>query len=174
MTAGNHADGKIPAAFTPIDTGSGNSDAIVRMLAATRLFGGLTRPEMQQLAGYLQAFSVKKDMAIFSEGNPAGFMCIIVEGRVRVYKDTGRGESRILADLGPGASVGEMSVFDNMPRSASAAAVEPVIVLVLKRPDLDRLLAEQPRLGAQVLWKLGQLVSRRLRQTSNQLVDFLD
>jgi CRP-like cAMP-binding protein len=75
--------------------------------------------------------------------------------------------------IGPGKTFGEMSLIDGEPRSASAIALDDSKVLVLTEENFHRLVYQYPHLGAMVLLKLAQLMSQRLRQTSDLLVDFL-
>ena len=53
------------------------------------------------------------------------------------------------------------------------AAADDLVLLVLRRTELDRLVEEKPRLGVKLLWKLARLLSQRLRQTSGNLAQRL-
>lgn len=165
------ASSTLPSTFKPLDTGAGQKERLCSMLETTRLFGGLTRPEVENIAHYMQAYSIATDQTLMEEGRQGDFMCILITGRLRVHKDTGRGKSRKLAELGAGTSIGEMSVIDGMPHSATAVAMEPTTMVLLTRDSLQRLIEDAPRLGAKVLWKFAQQLSLRLRQTSGKLVD---
>jgi CRP/FNR family transcriptional regulator, cyclic AMP receptor protein len=71
------------------------------------------------------------------------------------------GKHKILATFSKGKALGEIALFDGEPRSATVVADGPVTLLVLSRENLDRLLADHPRLGAKLLFKLGKIISRR-------------
>jgi CRP-like cAMP-binding protein len=128
-------------------------------------------PEIEKIAQYMRAYSIAVDQIVMEEGQHGDFMCIIITGRLRVHKDTGRGKSRKLAELSAGTSIGEMSVIDNMPHSATVVAMETTTLALLTRDSLQQLIEDAPRLGAKVLWKFAQQLSQRLRQTSGKLVD---
>jgi CRP/FNR family transcriptional regulator, cyclic AMP receptor protein len=85
----------------------------------------------------------------------------IVEGRVRVH----RGD-RILVELGPGATVGELAVLLPAPRTASVTALETTLVLRVDKAVLDELLVDWPELAHGVIAELAS----RLRATT----DFAD
>jgi CRP-like cAMP-binding protein len=94
---------------------------------------------------------------LMEEGAVEAHLYAIVEGRVRVH----RGD-RTVAELGPGATVGELSVLVAAPRTASVTALEPTLVLRLDQLVLDELLVEWPELAHGVI---VELVSR-LRATT--------
>jgi CRP-like cAMP-binding protein len=100
-------------------------------------------------------------------------MCIIVEGRVNVVKEDGEGHKKVLAAIAKGKAFGEMTLFDGEPRSASIVAEETTTLLVLTREKLQQLVEDHPRLGSRLLFKVGKIVSQRLRMTTGQLVDLL-
>ena len=163
----------LPATFTPMVLGAAPTQRLCSMLEGTRLFGVLPRPDIEKLTVYVRAYGIDTGHVVTTEGQQLGFMCVIISGRLRVHKDSGRGKSTTLAELAPGTSIGEMSVIDGMPSSATAVAMEPTTLAVFKRSDLLRLIDDHPQLGAKLLWKLAQLLSQRLRQTSDKLVGIL-
>jgi CRP-like cAMP-binding protein len=91
-------------------------------------------------------------------------MYIIVEGRVKVTKLSGDGREKILELLEVGDFFGEMSLFDEAPRSASVKGLSQVRILALARNDFLRLLARSPDLALSVIQEL----TRRLRQVDEQ------
>ena len=75
-----------------------------------------------------------------------------------------------VAHLGPGASVGEMSMIDGRRRFASCKTAEPTDFAVLSSRNLHEILHSAPRLGNKFLLLLLQMMARRLRDTSNNLM----
>lgn len=71
-----------------------------------------------------------KDHYIFREGDPSDAMFVIKSGKFAVVKNKANTEI-ILAEIGPGAMVGEMAFFDEKPRSASVKALKEGEVIVL-------------------------------------------
>jgi len=68
--------------------------------------------------------------ALFREGDPGDFACLILEGSFEVRHDAG-GDSVVLGELGPGDLTGEMGVLENLPRSATVAARTDACVEVI-------------------------------------------
>ena len=103
------------------------------------------------------------DTVIFREGMPGDVLYIIWSGRVAVIKDLERETPILLAYGEPGEILGEISLLENGPHSASVVAVEDTHLLRLSRADLQRLLGEQSPIAIEILGALGKIVSTRLR-----------
>ena len=101
---------------------------------------------------------------IFSEGDAGGEMFIIQIGRVEIVKLIG-GEDRRLAILEKGDFFGEMSMLEEMPRNATARAVEHVSALTVSPVTFDQMLRENPEIVVRMMRKL----SSRLRQVEDDL-----
>lgn len=158
----------------PLAAGAGHRQQLCDMLGGSNLFGDLSREHLETLAKYVRAFTATKDTPIFLEGSYAGFMCIIIKGTVKIYRDSGGGRTVLLAEADAGNSLGEMSIIDGLPHSATAVAVDDVTLVTMTRADFTRLVDENPRLATKILWRFTRLMSQRLRNTSGMLVDSLD
>jgi len=146
---------------------------IVSLVESTKWADSLTAREVETLSRYLHVCDAQKDTVIVREGGREPYLCLLVEGRVRIVKEgTGRAAKRIgFAEAG--RIVGEMSLIDGEPRSASIIAEQPSTLVVLTGEAFARLSSEIPRLAIKVLLKVSKLISQRLRQTSGALVDYL-
>ncbi len=146
---------------------------LVNMLESTQMFGDFYPDENAIVAGYIQAYGAKKGVIVFREGERTGHMCLLVEGRLELYKNDEQGDYKKLVEVRPGKSIGEMSVLDGLPYSATAITAIPSTLLILTRDKLARITQEHPRLATKILWKLGNLLSLRLRQTTGKLIGYL-
>jgi signal transduction histidine kinase len=79
---------------------------------------------------------------IFREGDPGEEMYIVKKGQLVITKETGGGEEIILGYRGEGELIGEISIISDAPRSASAAAMEPMELFTIGREDFWRILRE--------------------------------
>jgi CRP-like cAMP-binding protein len=75
----------------------------------------------------------------------------------------------LLGHLVAGQHFGEMSLFDNKPRSAMVKAVGPTDALVIEKDDLFELIDADKEVGIRILKGVAQEMSRRLRDTSTAL-----
>lgn len=136
------------------------------------LFGNLELSEVESLCGFMDCFGAPRDETLLSEGREGDFLLIILTGAVKVVKQASSGAGTF-ATVGPGASLGEMSMIDGEPRFASCITVEPTDFAVLSRRDLNQILLDMPRLGNKLLLLLLQVMTRRLRSACNSLLPHL-
>jgi CRP-like cAMP-binding protein len=93
---------------------------------------------------------------------------------VQVVKRDADGAEKIVSEVGPGGFLGEMSLLDGMPRFASCVAAGPTDVAVLHRNDLVGIVYGHPQMGAKVLLLLLQLLTRRLRSATKQMLPTIE
>jgi len=136
----------------------------ISSLRAIPMFASVSAEALESIASLLIERSFPKHKTIVEEGAPGDYMYIIVEGRVKVTKLSGDGREKILELLDVGDFFGEMSLFDEAPRSASVKGLSDVRILALARKDFLRLLARSPNLALSVIQEL----TRRLRQVDEQ------
>jgi len=129
--------------------------------------------EIENFARYLRGAKMPRGSVIIREGSREAFMCILAEGKVHIIKENVEKAEKLLSVIGKGQTFGEMSLFDGEPRSASVTAAEETTMLILTLANLRKLMEEVPALGAKILYKLGRLLSQRLRMTSGKLVDYI-
>jgi CRP-like cAMP-binding protein len=96
---------------------------------------------------------------IFREGDEGQEMFYILAGRVRVEKKAGR-VRKVLAELGPGEYFGEMAALIQVPRTATAHAVEESDVAVIDGETLHRVLRENEEVSLFMLKEFSQRISR--------------
>ena len=115
-------------------------------------------------------FSVKfaADERIFAEGDLGTEMYIVQQGKVAILKEF-KGREQQLAVLGQGDFFGEMSVLEDLPRTATARAVSDCRVLEINSSTFDQMLRKNPEIAIRMMRKL----SRRLRETDMRLREAL-
>lgn len=147
-------------------------DRVSSILADAELFAGLDESSRAALAVEGHERNYAKGEPLFHEGDPADAFLVVLEGTVKVFVTSSRGDEMVLATLRPPESLGEVSLLDGGPRSASASALEPVTVLAFARSTLLSLIERERAVADAVLRASGSLL-RRLTGTAADLV-FLD
>ena len=147
---------------------------LLGMIAGADMLADLDGHEMKVIAQYLQAFQADPGCVIFREGEPGNFMCLLVSGRVKTYKESDQERSAEVADESHGRSIGEMALIDGEPRSATGLAVEHSMLLVLTKQGFQQLAQQHAAIALKLLIRITRLMSKRLRLTSGRLVDYLD
>jgi len=113
----------------------------------------------------------KAGEVIFKEGDDAKSEAFLVhEGKVEVRKNLG-GEEKLLNLLGKGQLLGELALFRNAPRSATAIAAEPVTLLLIPAHRLEGLMRANPSLAMAIVKDLsGRMLAAedRARDAENR------
>lgn len=140
---------------------------VVKTLAP---FENFTTPECTALCEYMECFGAPSNAVILNEGTPGDFLIIILTGHVDVVKANGFSERKVVAHIGPGGFIGEMSLVDGQLRFASCVTSEPTDFAILTRGDLNGILVDHPRLGNKLLLVLLQLMTSRLRDATTRML----
>lgn len=123
-------------------------------LAQVPLFAECDKRQLQQVAAATIELSVEPGKVLVREGD-AGHECfIIVSGTATVTSD-----GKTIANIGPGAVVGELAPLSGLPRTATVTADSTMEVLVLAQRELNGLLDEVPGFAAQLLRSLAKRVA---------------
>lgn len=128
-------------------------------LAGVALFRGLTSGQLAKLAALLHERNFPAGANVITAEEKGESAYVIVEGSVKVYVIHTDGTEVVLAILGPGEIVGEMSVADSLGRSASVLTLEDTTFLWMDRRTFLSSMEEMP----QVARNLVGILSRRLR-----------
>lgn len=126
------------------------------------LFGHLSEAELEQVAPLTRCVRYAPGEAVVVEGDEGETMFQVVSGALEVQKLI-EGRSTVVAKLGAGAIFGEMSVFNNEPRSATVRVHQECVLLEVERDDLRPLLEGNP----QLVERLAMLISERRAHLSN-------
>lgn len=129
----------------------------VELLAQMPLFAALSRHQLGQVAALTVPDELSAGTVLTRQGASGGIAYILASGRAEVLRD-----GRRLARLGPGDVVGELSLIDGKPRSATVTAITDLEVLEIDARDLTRLLRKAPAVTRNLLEALAE----RLRQAN--------
>ncbi len=130
------------------------------VIAQVPLFSDLSQRELQVLAANCREREYPTDATLMREGETGVGLFVLISGRVRVFQQAAGGDIRELGTFERGAVLGEMSLLDDLPRTATVAALEPTRALVIPVWDFRAVLRESPDIGI----KLLAVMSRRLRR----------
>ena len=129
------------------------------------LFSMLTDAQAQTIAESVTKQRFRRGESIVETGKKANALYIILNGRAHVVATDARGREAILANLKQGDYIGEMSLIDNQPHSASVRAEVQTDVLVLGRAQFARILPE----NAAMTYAIMKVLVQRLRQADRKI-----
>lgn len=140
------------------------------LLRDKNVFFGLSEEQLGIIAILSQRLAFERGEFLFSEGGPGDALYIIESGTVELYRTRKDGTRTVLATVGPGALLGEMSLVNIEPRSASGVAVEATRVIRVRNNDLAAQLREDKDLLITLLINITRILSKRLRQADQKLL----
>ncbi len=129
--------------------------------------------QIKKLARYMDLYKVKRKAILFAEGDKKAYLVLIARGHVDVVKLDTHNKPKKITSLGPGKTIGEMSLIDGEPRSASAVAATDASLLVMTAKHFDELNKALPGIGLILALKIAKQMSQYLRLTSGRLIDHL-
>jgi CRP-like cAMP-binding protein len=138
-------------------------------LRSLTIFKDLNKNELEIVHKHVFEQNVKKGSVLFVEGMPGELLYIIMSGCVEIIKETKDNEKIVLATIGANDIVGEMSLIDSEPRSATGRTSEDSVLLVIKKQSFNEILQSDPRIAAKVLMGLLKVISGRLRMTDKKI-----
>lgn len=154
--------------------GTALAQQIFDMIGHSRFFADFTREDIQRLTAFMQIYRAEAEQMIIRESDIDDYMMLIIQGRVEIVKTDSHRNLQPMTTVGPGATLGEMSMIDGEARFATCMALEPTTFAVLSRDSLVQIILEEPALGSKVLVKFVTLLSQRLRQTSSNLLHYME
>jgi len=160
----NHHDKWVKETADAASHGPGESMKELIALKRVPLFSTLTLEQLASIDRLMVTRHYVKGESIFRKGDVGAELYVVLEGEVRIHLDHD-GHEVTLASHGPSKVVGEMSVFDDQPRSASAQATQATTVRVLRRDRMQAIVHEHP----EVLLEFVKNLSQRLRVMNEQL-----
>ena len=125
-------------------------------LQGVPLFAAIPGRTLAAVARSAEEVEVDAGTVVIEAGAVEDHLFVVMRGRLRVHE----GEDT-LRTLGAGSTVGELAALVPQPRSASATALEPSLLLRIEKPVLDELLADWPELASGVIAALVEMLRAR-------------
>lgn len=133
------------------------------------LFAALNDDDAEALLESMSRTKVARGGELFREGVQGDTLYIITAGKVKLGRRSTDGRENLLAILGMGEMLGELSLFDPGPRTATASAVADTELAGLAHADMNEFLKDRPEVAMKMLGALA----RRLRRTNEALGDLV-
>jgi CRP/FNR family transcriptional regulator, cyclic AMP receptor protein len=152
----------------------GPSKEIIAFFMNQPIFDRMNTEELKVVARHMSIIELASGDILFRESDKGNFVCFIVQGELDVIKKASAdGHEATLARLKVGQSIGEMSIVDNAPRSATAQACTQTLLYTLSKSAFDHILERHTKIGAKMLKGIARLLSANLRETSRRLADYI-
>ncbi|HAY51773.1 MAG: Crp/Fnr family transcriptional regulator [Acidimicrobiaceae bacterium] len=144
----------------------------VTFLSSMDLFSGVQQELLEPIVDQSSVQSLQRGDMLFSEGDEANDLYIVLEGRVAIANRSFDGRESVVALMESGDLFGEMPLFRPDGRSADARVLENSSVVVIPYVPVKSLYQEHP----EMLWKIVDMLAERLKVMDVALADsmFLD
>ncbi|MFP7696417.1 Crp/Fnr family transcriptional regulator [Trueperella sp. LYQ143] len=139
------------------------------ILANVELFKELNDDERDALLALMTETSLKRGESLFHEGDAGDRLYVITEGKVKLSHAADDGRENLIAILGPGEIIGELSLFDLGARSSTVTAIAPSSFLYLSHQEMMEYIDAHPQMAKSMLRELAT----RLRNTNDQMADLV-
>jgi CRP-like cAMP-binding protein len=149
------------------------SAADMDFISKVPIFGAMPGSAMTHIGALARRVDVAGPSLIFSEGEPAKEMVIVLSGELAVCKRGQQGAEARIATLKAGDVAGEMSLVDIQPRSAAVRSLGPAALAVLTQGDLLTLYREDRDAYTILVLNIAREISRRLRRVDALLADIM-
>jgi CRP/FNR family transcriptional regulator len=136
-------------------------------LAHVNLFVGLDKKELRHIASSCQERKFPSGSVLMQQGDTGTGLFVITGGHVKVTRTIDSEHTEDLRTMGSGEVLGEMALLDDLPRSATATAVDDVTALLLPIWEFRTIVHGNPGIAVKLLATL----SHRLRKAESQSRD---
>lgn len=140
---------------------------IDQVLRVAPIFGKLGPDDRRRLAEVARLHLYARGETVFSEGETPDCFCVVLKGRVKVFKMTPAGKDVILEIFGPGDPLGAVAAYEGRPYPASAVAIEDTSTVLIPRQAFFALLERHPTLVRGLLTGL----TLRLVELANRVAE---
>ena len=138
----------------------------IELLQQIPLFKYCTYKELVYIMNITEVRDYAAGEKVFEEGSEGDYLFVVMKGKVKLHK----GEAYITS-FGSGTHFGEMALVDRVPRSGCATAEEDSRLLRIHRRDFYAIVRQEGGLSVRLLWSFVQVLSERLRATTDALVE---
>jgi CRP-like cAMP-binding protein len=140
-------------------------------LSQIPIFGGLSTQVLDWIAEAGSVGELPAGIQVIGEGEPARSLFVVYQGELEICKKGGHGGEVRLAVLRAGDCMGEMSLIDIQPRSATARTLTDTVLFRLGHKEIGKLYQSHPEVYTLLVLNIAREISRRLRVADKVLAD---
>jgi CRP/FNR family cyclic AMP-dependent transcriptional regulator len=140
-----------------------------KLYKAVPLFSSLSHDELDEVIGISKMFKAPNDFLLLEEGKPGHGLYVIVKGMATCRLKLFQGDDTHLANLYEGDVIGEMSLIDDGPVSATVVTVNECVLLHIEKSSFDELRSAMRPAAYKILRNLGPTLCERLRAINTRM-----
>jgi CRP-like cAMP-binding protein len=128
------------------------------LLRDVPLFSGLSLQQLEAINQIMNERQYMRGEVVFREGDPAGELYLMIEGKIRIVQHYGTDDESILNTLIAPAYFGEMAILDDKPRSATVVIIDDTRLLAVGGDSFKELMLQMPEISFEICRSLSTRV----------------
>jgi diguanylate cyclase (GGDEF)-like protein len=146
---------------------------IISFLKQIHIFSSLKEDEIKVIAKNLKLIPVKTGTILCKEGEEGPELYILKKGKIAGTINLPDGKQKEIVVFNAGDFFGEMSIFENAPRSATCYAMEKGELFKLHKDKFFKVIESNPDIAIKVMYKMLNITTQRLRKTGSLVSDMV-
>lgn len=142
-------------------------DTKLKALSKIEIFQDLSDQEMEEMDRSTTMTTCKPGRVFYAPEEMGEVLFLLKKGRVQLYRLSPEGKKLIVAELGPGAIFGEMSIVGQGMHNTFAESINECLICVMSRVDVERLLTDKPMVALRFM----ESMAGRIREAEEKLED---
>ncbi len=146
---------------------------LVQFLQKVDIFSLLSTEEINIVLPGLNFIKIDEGDIVFKQGDEGNVLFIVHSGRIASSQEFAHGNRREIAEFRSGDFFGEMSIFENAPRSATCQAKEKSKLIKLHERDYFELILYYPDIAIKIMYRMLNIITGRLENTNKFLSEMV-
>lgn len=142
-----------------------------KFLSEIEIFKNLNQDEINVIMPMFETRNVEKGVILFEQNSARTHLYIILNGHVDLMQKDSFGKHKRLTAFSRKDFFSEGALLDDYPHSTSAISTEASTLLTMHRHKFIELMETEPQIAVKILSQVSRIISRRMRQSTNQVVD---
>jgi len=135
-------------------------DENLSVIKQVPIFQDLSDDVLKRLLATSRIHKYRKGVLLISEGETGESLILIISGRIKIFVSDEDGNEMTLFVETPGGYIGEISLLDDAPRTASAVTMESTKVISISKRGFDELIRENPDIALNIIAGLSKKIRR--------------
>ena len=149
------------------------SSEIAQLLKRSSLTNNLSLDEIERLSNVGTIEHWDSDSVLIEEGSTGPRLLVLLRGKVEVVKRAEDGSNHVLATLSEGAVLGEMSLLQDAPRSATVRAISSVTAFSMDRQMFQEMLDQGDLIAYKLSYRIARVLAKRVDELNRRVVSLI-
>jgi diguanylate cyclase (GGDEF)-like protein len=145
----------------------------IKFLQSVEILSQLTKEELKTIKKCMKFIQISSGNVLFHQGDEGRELYIVKSGKVAICIKLPNGDEHILVQFSPGNFFGDMSIFENAPRSATCRIISDSTLFSLLDKYFFDLMKDNPKIAIKIMYKMLNVITQRLQNTGGFLTDMV-